>query len=75
MSLRNALTMGRELPMPPPDAPTPFSLADAERVRTILGSAGFHGVELEPIDEPIDLVADAVGAFDFAKTIGEHVNV
>ena len=52
MSLRGALAMGRELPTPPPDAPTPFALADPERVRSILASAGFDGVELEPIDEP-----------------------
>ena len=40
MSLRSALAIGRELPMPPPDAPTPFALANPERVRSILGSAG-----------------------------------
>ena len=31
-------------PMPPPDAPTPFSLADPDRVRGILGAAGFEDV-------------------------------
>ena len=56
--------------MPPPDAPTPFALADPERVRTILGSAGFDDVELEPIDELIDLGTDASDAIEFAKTMG-----
>jgi SAM-dependent methyltransferase len=70
MSLRSALAVGRELPMPPPDAPTPFSHADPARVRSILGSAGFDGVELEPIDEPIDLGSDASDALEFAKTMG-----
>ena len=70
MSLRGALAVGRELPMPPPDAPTPFALADPERVRTILGSAGFDDVDLEPIDEPIDLGTDASDALEFAKTMG-----
>jgi SAM-dependent methyltransferase len=70
MSLRGALAVGRELPMPPPDAPTPFAFADPERVHSILGSAGFDGVELEPIDEPIDLGTDASDAFEFAKTMG-----
>lgn len=70
MSLREALAMGRELPMPPPDAPTPFSLANPERVRTILGSAGFHDVVLEPIGEPVDLGANAADAIEFAKTMG-----
>jgi SAM-dependent methyltransferase len=70
MSLRGALALGRELPMPPPDAPTPFALADPERVRTILEAAGFESVELEPIDEPIDLGADASEALAFAETMG-----
>ncbi len=69
-SLRGALAIGRELPMPPPDAPTPFALADPERVRTILESAGFQHVDLEPIDEPIDLGTDASDALAFAKTMG-----
>ena len=30
MALRGALALGRELPVPPPDAPTPFSLADPD---------------------------------------------
>ncbi len=70
MSLRRALAVGRELPVPPPDAPTPFALADPERVRRILGSAGFVEVELEPIDEPVDLGTDAVDALEFAKSMG-----
>jgi SAM-dependent methyltransferase len=70
MALRGALAVGRELPTPPPDAPTPFSLAQPERVRRILGSAGFESVEFTPIDEPIDLGADASDALGFAKTMG-----
>ena len=30
--------VGRKLPEPPPDAPTPFALADPDRVRGILGT-------------------------------------
>ena len=70
MSVRSALAIGRELPMPRPDAPTPFALANPERVRSILGSAGFDGVELKPIDEPIELGTDASDALEFAKTMG-----
>jgi SAM-dependent methyltransferase len=70
MSLRAALAVGRELPTPPSDAPTPFALADPERVRTILEAAGFASVDLEPIDEQIDLGADASEALAFAKTMG-----
>lgn len=70
MSLRGALAVGRQLPTPPPDAPTPFALADPERVRSILGSAGFDDIELEPIDEMIDLGTDAADAMEYAKTMG-----
>jgi SAM-dependent methyltransferase len=70
MALRGALAVGRELPMPPPDAPTPFALARPERVRSILGSAGFDGIELVPVDEPIELGADTPDALEFAKTMG-----
>lgn len=70
MALRGALAVGRQLPTPPPDAPTPFALAEPERIRSILGSAGFGDVELEPIDEMIDLGADASDALEFAKTMG-----
>jgi SAM-dependent methyltransferase len=70
MSLRSALAIGRELPVPPPNAPTPFALADPDRVRSILESAGFDAVELEPIDELIDLGTDASDALEFATTMG-----
>lgn len=70
MALRGALAVGRDLPMPPPDAPTPFSLADPERVRGILGAAGFDDVELTAIDEPMDIGADAADALEFAKHMG-----
>jgi SAM-dependent methyltransferase len=36
---------------PPPDAPGPFSFADAQRIRDILSRAGFSAVEITPIDE------------------------
>ena len=48
MALREALAVGRQLPMPPPDAPTPFALADPERVRGILGAAGYEEIGFEP---------------------------
>ena len=70
VALRGAVALGRDLPVPPPDAPTPFALADPERVRAILGSAGFDQLELAPIDEPVDLGVDAADAFEFAKSMG-----
>ena len=70
MALREALAVGRQLPLPPPDAPTPFALADPERVRAILGAAGYEEVGFEPIDEPIEFGSDADDAFAFMRTLG-----
>ena len=69
-TVRGALALGRDLPVPPPDAPTPFSLADPERVRARLTAAGFGNIQLDPVDEPIDLGPDADEAFDFFKSVG-----
>ena len=51
--LSGAMAAGRDLPAPPVDAPGPFSLANPERVRAILGRAGFTNVELEGRTEPM----------------------
>ncbi|MCA1690992.1 MAG: hypothetical protein LC733_01900 [Actinobacteria bacterium] len=68
--LREALAVGRPLPEPPPSAPGPFGLADATHVRRVLGQAGFEGIDLLPIDEPIELGADTDDAFSFVRTLG-----
>lgn len=68
--LRAALAVGRQLPEPPPDAPTPFALADPDRVCAILGAAGYENVGFEPIDEPIEFGSDAEDAFAFMRTLG-----
>jgi SAM-dependent methyltransferase len=70
VGLRAALAMGRQLPEPPPDAPTPFSLAEPDRVRGILGPAGFTDVGFEPIDEPIEVGTDVDDAFAFTQVMG-----
>lgn len=57
--LSDAMAAGRRLPSPPDGAPGPFALADPERVRTVLTSAGFVAVELEALHEPIWLGRDA----------------
>jgi SAM-dependent methyltransferase len=69
-AVRDALAVGRALPVPPPDAPTPFSLADLARVRRILTAAGFDLVELEPVDEPLVFGRDAEDAHAFLSTMG-----
>jgi len=44
---RSALSAGRQLPIPPPDAPGPFALSQPDRVRSLLTTAGFTDVRLE----------------------------
>lgn len=60
------------LPKPEPEDPGAFSFADEQRVRRILGNAGFAGVAIEPYDLHLDL-ADGGGveaAVSFAIEIG-----
>ena len=69
VAIRGAVALGRQLPVPPPDAPGhPFSMADPERVRAILGAAGLTAIDLAPVDEPMEVGADAQDAFDFFST-------
>jgi SAM-dependent methyltransferase len=67
---RAALAMGRTIPLPPTGAPGPFGLADPGQVRSILGDAGFDGVELEAVESPFWFGADPDDAFEFAREIG-----
>jgi SAM-dependent methyltransferase len=60
-----ALTTSRELPAPPPDAPGPFSLADPDRVRSVLGRAGFGKIALEGLTATTWFGHDADDAFQF----------
>jgi SAM-dependent methyltransferase len=54
---------------PDPGAPGPFSLADPDRVRRIMDSAGFVDVELTAIDEPLN-VGTVDAALDFMTKMG-----
>lgn len=69
-AIRGALAMGRDLPVPPPEAPTPFSLADPTRVRAILDASGYQDVELEAIEEPMVFGTDVEDAYGFLQTMG-----
>lgn len=70
MEFRNALAMGRDLPFPPLEAPTPFSLADCARTTALLTTAGFGEVGFEAVDEPMVLGVDTDDAFAFVRTMG-----
>ena len=60
-----ALAAGRDLPGPPPDAPSPFALSDPDRVRSMLTSAGFTDIELEGTSEGMWFGTDADDAYQF----------
>ena len=59
LSFTQALAAGRPLPTPAPDAPGPFSLADPDRVRAVLGAADFTDIQLEPHSEAMWFGEDA----------------
>lgn len=63
--IAGALAAGRDRPTPPPGAPGPFSLADPERVRTVLSSAGFTGIDLEAAEAGLWFGSDAHDAERF----------
>jgi hypothetical protein len=50
-------------PMPGEGEPGPFSLADLDRVRAILGAAGFGTVDVSPLERTVDIPSDEVDAF------------
>jgi SAM-dependent methyltransferase len=54
-----ALAAGRDLPLPPPGAPGPFSLSEPDAVRSLLTSAGFSEVDLEPVTADMWFGSDA----------------
>jgi SAM-dependent methyltransferase len=60
-----ALSAERPLPVPPPGAPGPFSLADPGRVREVLTAAGHRRVEVEGLAEPEWFGADPDDALTF----------
>lgn len=64
LSFVDALTLGRGLPPPPPDAPNPFNHADPARVERILTDAGFAAVGIESVDLPMYFGATAEEGYD-----------
>ena len=68
--MRDCLSDGREVPMPPPEAPSPFALAEPSLVRPMLERAGFAGVRFTPVDESFYLGADVADAVGFMAGTG-----
>jgi SAM-dependent methyltransferase len=67
---RAALALGRDLPPIPEDVPGPFGLADPDRVRRILGDAGWSAVELDDVSVPYDYGVELATAAQHASEIG-----
>jgi SAM-dependent methyltransferase len=70
VAMRDALSVGRDLPMPPPNAPGPFGFADQDHVRRVPTDAGFGDVQLDVIVAYQELGTDAEDAFSFVRTMG-----
>ena len=60
-----ALSAGRDLPAPPPDAPHPFSMSDPDRVARLLTGAGFDDIVFSEARSPMTFGATARAAHDF----------
>ena len=67
VEIMGALTAGRGLAPPPPDAPGPFSMGDPDRVRSILTSSGFADVEVSGLEERIYFGNDPDDAHRFVS--------
>jgi SAM-dependent methyltransferase len=64
-SMRDALAVGRDLPIPPPGAPSPFALADTDYARRVLTEAGFSDVAFASWEHPWRVGSDADDAYGF----------
>jgi SAM-dependent methyltransferase len=62
-----AMAAGRDLPVPPADAPGPFTLADPDVIRSVLAAAGFTDVTLEPRTEQMWFGRDAGDAYELVS--------
>lgn len=63
---RAVLSRHVDLPeLPPPGAPGPNSLAAPERIREVLGAAGFQSIQLAPVDEAMELGRSVADAMEF----------
>jgi SAM-dependent methyltransferase len=56
---------------PPMDAagPGPLSLSDPERIRKLLGHAGFTGITVDPVAEPVRVGSDVEDVIDFVQDL------
>ncbi len=72
-----AISQHLELPPPPPsEAPGPFSLADPERIRRLLGAAGYGTIKIRDLRRPLVLGDGSLdSALGFLLEIGPTARV
>jgi SAM-dependent methyltransferase len=68
-AIMSAVTVGRELPKPPPGAPGPFTLADQTRTAAILTEAGFAEVGFARSEHRFHIGSDLDDAFGFLSQL------
>ena len=68
--IREALALGRHLPMPQAGTPGPFGLSDPGFVRDTLGAAGFSAVTIDVGDADYYVGDDVDDAFVYTSTLG-----
>ena len=68
-AIGEALGAGRSLRERPEDDRGAFALADGGTVRAILTEAGYEGIDVEAVAEPVVLGADGGQAYEFVSTL------
>jgi SAM-dependent methyltransferase len=68
-AFRDAVAVGRDLPMPPPGAPGPFALGDPDRVAALLTAAGFAEPDLVGVREPTYFGPDVATAERYVRAM------
>jgi len=58
VAITTALAAGRDMPAPPEGVPGPFALADPGRIRNLLAGAGYTGIEVTDVREPLNFGPD-----------------
>jgi len=69
-AIRDALAVGRSLPVPSPGVPGPFALADTNYVRDLLNRSGLVNIDLQPVDEVMDFGVGVEQAHAFISEMG-----
>lgn len=64
-TFRRIAAGGYDVPPPPPERPSPFSLSDPDRVDQLLRDAGFVDIEMAGLTAPMYYGGDVDDAFDF----------